>query len=67
MLKRFINWVAGVKEPEIEDPNAYDLYPDIIADLSLDEITRRIGVNDANLADDEDSTANFWMEMNEDV
>lgn len=66
MLKRFINWLAGVQE--IEDPNAYDVYPDIIADLSLDEIERRIGTrSDINLADEEDSTANFWMEMEEDV
>lgn len=67
MLKRFINWIAGVGDGPIVDPNAYDLYPDIIPDISLEEIERRIGRNnDMLLADDEDSTANFWMEMNED-
>jgi hypothetical protein len=65
LFKKIINWIAGVGDGPIVDPN--DVYPDIIDDISIDEIERRLGIGDLNLADKEDSTANFWMEMNEDV
>jgi len=59
MLKRFINWIAGVGDGPVVDPNEF--YPDICDDLSLAEIERRLRT------DDEDDTANFDMEMDEDV
>ena len=61
MLKRFINWIAGVKE--IEDP---DVYPDIYPDMDLEELLRRLNPDDPDW-NDEDDTANFEMEVDEDV
>lgn len=45
MFKKLRDWLFG---PEITDPNdpAYDEYPDIIPDISVEEIMRRLGIED---------------------
>ena len=65
MLKRLINWLAGVRE--IEDPNAYDLYPDILPSMSAEEVAMRIGSDPLDLAGEEESEENFWMEYHTNV
>lgn len=63
MFKRLRNWLFG---PEITEPNdpAYDVYPDIIADVSVEDIMRRLGISE-DIVDDEDDTANFDYMMDE--
>lgn len=56
MLKRFWLWLT-TPTPVIVDPNEY---PEIIPDLSVEEIMRRL-----DIIDDEDNTANFYMEVEE--
>lgn len=66
MLKRLVNWLAGVKPEPVEDigTGSVDIYT-----MDLDAILRRMAANinpDTFLiGDDEDDTANFDYMMDE--
>lgn len=55
-MLRFIRWLLGVSEP-IEDPNDIGTGTEDLYLLTLADIIDRLGIED-----DEDNTANFYIE-----